>query len=179
MENYAIYLRKSRADAEIEALGEGETLTRHKERLLKLAEKNGITPEQITIYKEIVSGDSISERPQMQKLLNDVYLKKYAAVLVVEVERLARGNTKDQGEVSDAFQYSGTKIITPTKVYDPTNEYDQEYFEFGLFMSRREYKTISRRMAAGKSASVSEGNYIGSRIPYGYSVERLSKKIEF
>lgn len=176
MENYAIYLRKSRADAEIEALGEGETLARHQSILLKLAEKNGIAPEQITIYKEIVSGDSISERPQMQKLLNDVYLKKYAAVLVVEVERLARGNTKDQGEVSDAFQYSNTKIITPSKTYDPSNEYDQEYFEFGLFMSRREYKTISRRMAAGKSASVSEGNYIGSRIPYGYDVERLSKK---
>ena len=29
---YAIYLRKSRADAETEARGEGETLARHKNR---------------------------------------------------------------------------------------------------------------------------------------------------
>ncbi len=48
----------------------------------------------------------------------------------------------DQGIVSQAFKYSGTRIITPTKTYDPNNEFDEEYFEFGLFMSRREYQTI-------------------------------------
>ena len=50
----------------------------------------------------------------------------------MEVERLARGETIDQGDVAQAFQYSDTKIITPLKTYDPTNEYDEEYFEFGV-----------------------------------------------
>lgn len=176
MDEYAIYLRKSRADLEAEALGEGETLARHKSILFKLAEKHEIRTDQITVYQEIVSGESISARPEMQRLLNDVYQKKYKAVLVMEVERLARGNTKDQGEVSDAFQYSNTKIITPVKVYDPANEFDQEYFEFGLFMSRREYKTIKRRMEAGRLASVAEGNYVGSIRPYGYDIKRINKK---
>lgn len=173
---YAIYLRKSRADIEAEALGEGETLARHRNILFRLAEKHSILPEQITVYKEIVSGDSISERPEMQRLLSDVYQRKYAGVLVVEVERLARGNTKDQGEVSDAFQFGQAKIITPVKVYDPNNEFDQEYFEFGLFMSRREYKTIKRRMEAGRMESIAEGNYVGSIRPYGYDIERVNKK---
>ena len=142
---YAMYLRKSRKDMELEAMGEGETLARHHARLLNLAAKHDIHPDQIVVYKELVSGDSISERPEMQRLLTDVYKKKYKAVLVVEVERLARGNTRDQGEVADAFTFSGTHIITPSKVYDPNNEFDEEYFEFGLFMSRREYKVIKRR----------------------------------
>ncbi len=175
-DSYAIYLRKSRADLELEAMGEGETLARHKKMLEALAAKHDIHSDQITEYREVVSGDSISERPQMQKLLHDVYTKKYKGVLVVEVERLARGNTKDQGEVADAFQYSNTLIITPAKVYDPQNEFDQEYFEFGLFMSRREYKTIRRRLEAGKLQSVMEGNYIGSTAPYGFDIERRSKK---
>lgn len=175
-ELYAMYLRKSRADLEAEALGEGETLARHKNILFKLAEKYNIHPDQIVIYQEVVSGDSISERPEMQRLLNDVYQKTYAGCFVVEVERLARGNTKDQGEVSDAFQYGNTKIITPVKTYDPHNEFDQEYFEFGLFMSRREYKTIKRRMEAGRQESIAEGNYVGSIRPYGYNVERINKK---
>ena len=38
---YAIYLRKSRADIEAEAKGEGETLARHEHRLLELASKKG------------------------------------------------------------------------------------------------------------------------------------------
>lgn len=175
-DQYAMYLRKSRADMEMEAMGEGETLKRHENMLHTLAAKHDIHPDQITIYREIVSGESISERPEMQKLLTDVYRKKYKGVLVVEVERLARGNTKDQGEVADAFQYSNTHIITPAKIYDPNNEFDQEYFEFGLFMSRREYKTIRRRLEAGKAQSVQEGNYISSVRIFGFDIERRSKK---
>ena len=165
-DKYAMYLRKSRADIEMEALGEGETLAKHKTMLFNLAARHDILPSQITIYQEIVSGESIQDRPEVQRLLEDVYAEKYKGVLVVEVERLARGNTKDQGEVAEAFQMSDTKIITPVKVYDPDNEFDQEYFEFGLFMSRREFKTIRRRLEAGKLQAVLEGNYL---LPVSYT----------
>lgn len=74
---------------------------------------------------------------------------QWDGVLVVEIERLARGDTEDQGAVAKAFQYSGTKIVTPLKTYDPGDEFDEEYFEFGLYMSRRELKTINRRLVRG------------------------------
>lgn len=157
---YAIYLRKSRKDMELEAMGQGETLARHRAALEELAGKQGL--KVVKIYEEIVSGESIEARPQMQALLDDVCAGIYAGVLVMEVERLARGNTKDQGEVAEAFAMSSTLIVTPSKTYDPTNEFDEEYFEFGLFMSRREYKTIRRRMQRGLMESVKEGNYVGS-----------------
>lgn len=164
--SYCIYLRKSRADVEAEARGEGETLARHQTMLLELAKRQNLNITKI--YKEIVSGDSIAARPQMQALLADIADGKYEGVLVVEVERLARGDTIDQGVVAQAFKQSDTKIITPIKTYDPQNEYDEEYFEFSLFMSRREYKTIKRRMQAGRLASIKEGNYIATTAPYGY-----------
>ena len=85
------------------------------------------------IYKEIVSGETISARPVMQQVLREVESGMWDGVLVVEVERLARGDTIDQGVVARAFRYSETLIITPLKTYDPNNEYDEEYFEFGLF----------------------------------------------
>lgn len=163
---YCAYLRKSRADRDAELRGEGETLERHRRILTEFAENNNIHISKF--YCEVVSGDTIEDRPSMQELLTDVECGKWAGVLVVEVERLARGNTKDQGAVADAFKYSNTKIITPIKTYDPRDEYDEEYFEFGLFMSRREYKTINRRLQRGRAASVREGNYIASTAPYGY-----------
>lgn len=166
MKDYCMYLRKSRADVEAEARGEGETLSRHQNILLELAKKQKLNL--VKIYREIVSGDSIAARPQMQSLLADITDGKYAGVLVVEVERLARGDTIDQGIVAQAFRESSTKIVTPTKTYDPDNEFDEEYFEFSLFMSRREYKTIKRRMQAGRLASIKEGNYISTIAPYGY-----------
>ncbi|MBQ6035642.1 MAG: recombinase family protein, partial [Ruminococcus sp.] len=166
MKEYCMYLRKSRADVEAEARGEGETLTRHQNMLIELAKTQKLSV--VKMYKEIVSGDSIAARPQMQALLADVTKGKYAGVLVVEIERLARGDTIDQGIVAQAFRESSTKIVTPVKTYDPDNEFDEEYFEFSLFMSRREYKTIKRRMQVGRLASVKEGNYISASAPYGY-----------
>ncbi len=168
---YAIYLRKSREDIESEKYGEGETLARHEKILTTLAEKRNLTIGKI--YREVVSGETISERKEMQKLLKDVEAEIWTGVLVVEVERLARGDTADQGRVSKAFKYSHTKIITPVKTYDPDNEFDEEYFEFGLFMSRREYKTINRRLQRGREISCQEGKFVGNMAPFGYDRVKL------
>lgn len=168
---YCLYVRKSRADAEAEARGEGETLARHITILLDLAKKNKHDITQI--HREIVSGETIAARPVMQQLLQEVEQGLWDGVYVMEVERLARGDTIDQGIVAQTFKYSNAKIITPMKTYSPDNEYDEEYFEFGLFMSRREYKTINRRLQTGRKASVKEGKYCGSVAPYGYERVRL------
>lgn len=169
---YDIYLRKSRADRDAEANGAGDTLLRHRTALSALAQKMDLTIYHI--FEEVVSGETIANRPEMQKLLAEVESGIIEGVLVMEVERLARGNTRDQGIVAETFQYSNTKIITPLKTYDPSDESDQEYFEFGLFMSRREYKTINRRLQRGRMASLQEGKYIAGSAPYGY--ERVKIK---
>ncbi len=169
---YAMYLRKSRADADAEARGEGETLARHKTILSALAARNGHVIDHV--YQEVVSGETISARPYMQQLLSDVGAGKWEGVYVADVERLARGDTMDQGRVAQTFMFSGTRIVTPAKTYDPSNEIDVEYFEFSLFMSRREYKTINRRIQAGRMQSVREGKYIGSRPTYGYRKVKIA-----
>ena len=173
---YCIYLRKSRKD--IELLGNKEdTLGRHKSLLLDFAKKHNL--EIRAIYEEVVSGDTISDRPVMQILLSEVEDGKWEGVLVVEVERLARGDTIDQGIVAKAFKYSNTSIITPQKTYHPSNEFDEEYFEFGLFMSRREYVAINRRLQRGRIASVMEGKFVGSCPPYGYQKVKLNNQKGF
>ena len=133
---------------EVEARGEGETLARHKRILTELAQRRDL--EIGEIYQEVVSGESLASRAEAQRMLSDVQAGMWEGVLVMEIERLARGDTIDQGIVMNTIKYSGTKIITPTKTYDPNNEFDEEYVEFSLFMSRREYKTIARRMNAGR-----------------------------
>ncbi len=168
----AIYLRKSRADMELEAHGEMETLEKHRKILLDYAKKNGLTVTEI--YKEIVSGETIAARPVMQRLLVEVEKGRWEGVLVMEIERLARGDTIDQGVVARSFKFGNTKIITPSKTYDPTDEFDEEYFEFGLFMSRREYKTINRRIQRGRMQSAKDGKFLSSTPPFGY----CRKKIE-
>ena len=177
MEQYAKYLRKSRFDRDYAELSIEETLKRHEQILDKLAQDRGYHIAKT--YYEVVSGESIATRPEIQKLLEEVNAGLYTGVLVVDLERLARGNSADQAYISQVFQFSETKIITPMKVYDPTNEFDEEYFEFGLFMSRREYKTINRRLIRGRDSSASEGKYISSIAPYGYKRVKLENEKGF
>lgn len=174
MKYYCAYLRKSRKDMDAEAHGQGETLARHEKILRDFAKANNIKISKF--YREVLSGETISARPVIQELLQDVENGMWTGVLVVEVERLARGNTLDQGIVSNTFQYSNTKIITPLKTYDPNNEYDEEYFEFGLFMSRREYKKINQRLHSGVISSIKEGKHVGTAAPYGYETYKLPKQ---
>lgn len=175
---YAIYLRKSRQDLEAEKLGEGETLARHKKILLELAARKGLYIGKI--YEEIVSGDTIEARPEIQKLINDCYAGKYKGILIVEVTRLSRGNQGDAQIIMDCLRYSntnnGVKVITPTKIYDVAHsQEDEEYMEFELFMSRREYKMIHKRMDRGRKQAVVEGNYMGAFRPYGYNIVKGRK----
>ena len=173
LDKYAIYLRKSREDFKAEENGEGDTLARHKKILTDLAARQGLYVEKI--YEEVISGESIEGRPEIQQLMTDCYAGKYRGIIIVEVTRLSRGNQGDAQKILDCLKYSnnnnGLLVITPTKVYDIAhNSDDEEYMEFELFMSRREYKMIKRRMDRGRKQAVVEGNYMGSYRPYGYNI---------
>lgn len=173
MERVAMYLRKSRADLEAEARGEGETLAKHKKALMRTAKTLGLNI--IKIREEIVSGESLLHRPEMNELLREVERKEYDAVLVMDVDRLGRGNMQEQGLILETFRTASTKIITPRKTYDLNDEFDEEYSEFEAFMARKELKIINRRLQGGRVRSVEEGNYIGTRPPYGYDVVKEGK----
>ena len=173
MDVYAIYLRKSRADLEAEKLGEAETLARHKKILTELAARKGLYVGEI--YQEIVSGETIAARPEIQRLINDCYAGKYRGIIIIEVTRLSRGSQGDAQTIMDCLKFanknSGILVVTPSKVYDVANSHDDENFmEFELFMSRQEYKMIKRRMDRGRLQAVVEGNYMGSYRPYGYDI---------
>lgn len=169
MERVAMYLRKSRADMEAEMRGEGETLAKHKKALMSTAKSLGLNI--VRIREEIVSGEKLTNRPEMIKLLDEVERGEYDAVLVMDVDRLGRGNMQEQGLILDTFRMSNTKIITPRKVYDLNDEFDEEYSEFEAFMARKELKIINRRLQGGRVRSVEEGNYIGTRPPYGWDIK--------
>ena len=165
----AIYLRKSRQDEEAEKRGEHETLSRHRSTLFKLAKEQNLNI--VEVKEELISGESISYRPKMLELLEEVKQGLYDAVLVMDIDRLGRGNMQDQGLILDTFKQSKTKIITPRKVYDLSNEFDEEYSEFEAFMARKELKLITRRMQRGRIKSVEEGKCISSNAPFGYKFE--------
>ncbi len=161
------YLRKSRSDDPLMSVQ--EVLQKHETILDEWCEKNlaGKIPE-TNKFREVVSGETIDDRPEVQKVLRMVESPKIKAILVVEVQRLSRGDLEDAGRLIKLLRYTDTFVITPQKTYDLRDEYDRDIFERELKRGNEFLEYQKRIMNRGKLLSVSQGNYIGSVPPYGY-----------
>lgn len=174
VENILIYLRKSRKDYEFSNEPIEKTLERHEKILQEYSKKTyGSEIPEENIFREVVSGDTIADRPKMQEVLSLIENDKYKAVLVLEIERLARGNTIDQGLIAQTFEYTNTIIITPQKIFNLSDELDRSFFEDGLYQSRKYLLYTKKILTRGRIASVKEGKFVGSCTPFGYDKEKL------
>ena len=165
--NYLMYLRKSRADSAEETIE--EVLARHETQLQELAiKKFGTKIPEYNIYREIVSGETIEDRPEIKKVLSKIEDSNIKGVLVIEVQRLSRGDWEDGGRILSSFKYSNTLVITPPKTYDLRNKFDYKFFKMELSQGNDYLEYTKEILIRGRNASVKEGNYIGSIAPYGY-----------
>ena len=174
----AIYLRKSRSDIEEEkkALARGEvydTLQRHRKELLTFARKNKL--KIVDIFEEVVSGDTIEARPEVQQLLENAKTGKYDGVLVIAYDRLGRGDKMDQGLMEKTFKESDTLIITPKSTIDLNDEQGEMQADFEGFIARMEYRKIKGRLRDGKIRAIKEGRNISAKAPLGYYVDENQK----
>lgn len=166
-----IYLRKSRTDVDEErkAVKDGthyDTLTKHRKQLLELAQKE--EHRIIQIFEEVVSGEFLSERPMALEMLRRVSNQEVEAVVVMDLDRLGRGDMIDAGTIFQTFKFSETLIVTPTEVIDCNEENAELLFGIKSLVARQELKSINKRLQTGRRQSAKEGKSISKKPPYGY-----------
>lgn len=161
------YDRKSRFDDK--SLSVEEVLARHAQILKEYAENylGGEIPDK-NKYQEVGSGEQIDERPEMLRLLKAIENPAIKAILVVDVQRLSRGDLEDAGRLIKLLRYSNTYVITPYKIYDLRDEYDRDAFERELKKGNEYLEYFKKIQRQGKLASVKAGNYVGSVAPFGF-----------
>lgn len=170
-----IYLRKSREEMTAGGYGGVEyTLERHEEILQTWAINNlgGKIPD-FNIYREVGSGETITDRPVMQAVLEIIKSNEISGVLVIEPQRLSRGELKDCGELIETLEHSGTVVLTPPKIYDLSDKFDKKIFRDELLRGNEYLEYTKEILARGRHLSVSQGKFVGSVAPYGYDKEKL------
>lgn len=178
-----MYLRKSRADDPL--LTVEEVLAKHEQMLDEWVARTlpdiGRVPEE-NRYREVVSGETLDSRPQVLEVLRRVESPRHKAVLIVEPQRLSRGDLEDIGRLVKLLRYSNTIVITLSNVspltpsqytYDLRDERDRDAFERELKRGNEFLEYQKRIMNNGRLLAVENGNYLGTRPPYGY------KKIQY
>jgi len=171
MTKYIEYLRKSQMDRDFEDVSVEETLNRHRAILAEFVKSKKLNVE--VILEEVVSGEALSSRPQMLKLLDLVNTGEYDGVICMDIDRLSRGSSIDSGYIMQVLQVNNCKIITPQKTYDLLNETDEQFADMKFMFSRYELSTIRKRLITGRDTSVKEGRFMGSVAPYGYKIIKL------
>ena len=176
-----IYLRKSRTDIEeeVKAAAKGEkydTLERHRTELLKFAKDNDLII--VDIFEEVISGNSIEKRNEIQNVLSNVEKNKYDAILCISYDRLTRGDKEDQGRLENILKKHDTLIITPSKIYDLNSEEGETSAEIDGFISRMEYRRIKKRLEEGKHRSSALGMDVANTVCFGFTKNPETKKLE-
>lgn len=168
-EDILIYLRKSRSDDPV--LSVEEVLLKHEKMLDDWVERNlpnlGRIPES-NRFREVVSGETIESRPVVQEVLRLMESPKYKAVLIVEPQRLSRGDLEDIGRTMKLLKHTNTLVFTIDRMYDLRDEYDWEALERELKRGNEYLEYYKKIQMRGRLLSVSQGNYLGSIPPYGF-----------
>ena len=173
-EYYLIYLRKSRQDDPRETVE--EVLEKHETQLQEYAlrEFGGRIPEE-NIYREVASGESIDEREEIKKVLARIESPDVLGVLVIEPQRLSRGDLEDCGRLISDFRYTHTKVVTPMMTYDLENKMDRRFFQDELLRGRDYLEYTKEILRRGREAAVRRGCFIMQNAPYGYDKVKIGK----
>lgn len=169
-----VYLRKSRSDSP--DMSVEEVLRKHEEMIQQYASTHFHSPiPEKNIFREVVSGETIDSRPQMKNLLKMIESEQFKAVLVVEPQRLSRGDLEDCGRLINILRYTNTMVLTLTHSFNLQEEYERKFFEMEITRGNDYLEYTKRILKRGREASVAKGNYIGSVDPYGYKKTVIKK----
>ena len=162
-----IYLRKSRTDDP--SLSVAEVLSRHEQMLDDFCrERWGELVPESNRFREVVSGETIAARPEVQKVLRLIEDPRFRAVLVVEPQRLSRGDLEDIGRLVKLFRYTGTLVVTLQGAFDLADARDRDFFQRELERGNDYLEYTRRIMQNGLRLCVEQGWYVGSHPPFGY-----------
>lgn len=172
---WIMYLRKSRQDDPNETIE--EVLSKHERQLQEYAERElgcRISPD--NTYREIGSGESISERSEIQKVLARLEDPAVIGCLCMEPSRLSRGDLSDCAKIIDTFRFSKSLVATPMMIYNMENKMERKFFQDELLRGNDYLEYTKAILLRGRINSVKgNGAYIGTYPPYGFKKIKIGK----
>lgn len=172
---WIMYLRKSRQDDPNETVE--EVLAKHEAQLQDWAERElGYRIPEEYIFREIVSGERISDRKELQKVLRAIESDEVAGIICKDAPRLSRGDLLDCGTLITTLQFTSTLVATPMMVYNIEDKMERRFFQDELLRGSSYLDYVKEVLATGREVAVTKrGAFIGSTAPYGYKKVKIGK----
>ena len=163
----AIYIRVS-TDSQAE---EGYSIEAQKEQLSAYCVSKGIKKYEFYIDGGW-SGSNI-ERPQMQRLIEDVNADKVSHVIVYKLDRLSRSQKDTLYLIEDVFNPHGVDFVSLNESMDTSTPMGRLMLGILSAFAQLERENIRMRTRMGMKERVKSGLWMGGgRVPFGYDYDK-------
>src|SRR5467141_2327682 len=115
------------------------------------------------------SGGS-TDRPNLQKLLEDIRARKIDVIVVYKVDRLTR-SLADFAKLVELFDAHGVSFVSVTQQFNTTTSMGRLTLNVLLSFAQFEREVTSERIRDKISASKRKGLWVGGTLPFGYEMK--------
>ena len=161
--NIAIYSRKSKFT------GKGESIENQvqmcKDYLLN-QNRNNETYEFLIYEDEGFSGGN-TNRPEFQRLMNDVALKKFDMLICYRLDRISR-NVADFSSTLETLQRYNVDFVSIREQFDTSSPMGRAMIYIASVFAQLERETIAERVKDNMLELSKSGRWLGGTPPLGY-----------
>jgi site-specific DNA recombinase len=115
------------------------------------------------------SGGS-TDRPDLQRLLDDIRSRKLDVIVVYKVDRLTR-SLADFAKLVELFDAHGVSFVSVTQQFNTTTSMGRLTLNVLLSFAQFEREVTSERIRDKIDASKRKGLWVGGPLPLGYHME--------
>lgn len=124
----------------------------------------------ITDYKFYCDDGCSFDRPSFKKMLSDIDEGKINLVIVKDLSRFGR-NYVEAGMYVQRFTDSNIRFIAADDNYDSLVNSDDLLFPIKNVVNEMYARDVSKKTKAAKKAKARDGQFIGSKAPFGYKID--------
>ncbi len=114
------------------------------------------------------SGGS-TDRPNLQRLLDDIRARKIDVIVVYKVDRLTR-SLADFAKLVELFDAHGVSFVSVTQQFNTTTSMGRLTLNVLLSFAQFEREVTSERIRDKIAASKRKGLWVGGNLPLGYKM---------
>ena len=115
------------------------------------------------------SGGS-TDRPDLQRLLDDIRARKIDVIVVYKVDRLTR-SLADFAKLVELFDAHGVSFVSVTQQFNTTTSMGRLTLNVLLSFAQFEREVTSERIRDKIAASKRKGLWVGGPLPLGYQMK--------
>ena len=116
-----------------------------------------------------VSAETITARPVMKRVLEEVAQGRVGAIIVASFSRLSRDMDDIDGKIiKKACRDHDCVIITPEKLYDFSTEVDDDLADLQFFFSKIQKRMNLKPLTRGQYTKAKSGGFFGQTLSFGY-----------